>query len=75
MMFRRAATWVVVLLVRAYQFAVRPLLVGSCRFVPTCSEYTLEAVERHGPWRGGWLGLKRILRCHPWSKGGVDLVP
>lgn len=62
-------------MIRAYQFAVRPLLVGGCRFVPTCSEYAAEAIHRHGPWRGGWLGLKRIFRCRPGSAGGFDPVP
>lgn len=62
-------------LIRAYQFAVRPLLAGGCRFQPGCSEYAAESIARHGPWRGGWLGLKRVLRCHPWSRGGFDPVP
>ncbi len=66
---------VLIVMIRAYQFALRPLLAGGCRFAPTCSEYTAEAIERHGPVRGGWLGLKRVLRCHPWSRGGVDPVP
>lgn len=46
-----------------------------CRFVPTCSEYTYEAVEKYGAAKGVWLGLKRISRCHPWNKGGIDRVP
>lgn len=51
------------------------LLGGACRFEPTCSEYAYEAVEKHGVWRGLGLGLRRILRCHPFSKGGFDPVP
>ncbi len=47
----------------------------SCRFHPTCSQYTLESIERFGSLKGGYLGFKRILRCHPWSKGGIDKVP
>ncbi len=74
-MLSRAAAHALVLLIRAYQFALRPLLVGGCRFVPTCSEYAVEAIQRHGPWRGGRLSLRRIARCHPWSKGGFDPVP
>ena len=64
-----------VTLIRAYQFAVRPLLAGGCRFVPTCSEYAVEAIERHGPWRGGRLVIKRIFRCRPGCPGGFDPVP
>jgi putative membrane protein insertion efficiency factor len=62
-------------LIRAYRFALRPLLAGTCRFTPTCSDYAIEALERHGPLRGLWLGTKRIARCHPWGGKGVDLVP
>ncbi len=74
-MLNRAAATVIILLVRAYQFALRPLLVGGCRFLPTCSEYAVEAIQRHGPWRGGRLSLRRVARCHPWSRGGFDPVP
>ena len=61
--------------VRAYQFGIRPLLIGQCKFCPTCSEYFLEAIHRHGPLRGSWLGLRRLARCHPFSPGGLDPVP
>jgi putative membrane protein insertion efficiency factor len=61
--------------VRAYQVAVAPLLVGSCKFVPSCSAYFIGAVQQHGPWRGAWLGLRRLARCHPFSPGGYDPVP
>jgi uncharacterized protein len=60
---------------RAYKRVVSPMLPHSCRFVPTCSEYAIEAVERHGVARGLWLALKRLLRCHPFARAGVDLVP
>lgn len=63
------------LLIRGYQLLISPLLGSNCRFYPSCSSYTLEAIERHGPLKGSWLGLKRILRCHPFSAGGVDPVP
>ncbi len=64
-----------ILLVRGYQCGLRPLLIGSCKFTPTCSEYFIEAVQRHGSARGGWLGLRRLLRCHPFGPGGYDPVP
>jgi putative membrane protein insertion efficiency factor len=47
----------------------------TCRFTPRCSEYTYQAVERYGVFKGGWLGLRRVLRCHPWSRGGYDPIP
>ncbi len=62
-------------LIRGYQLFISPLLGPRCRFYPTCSHYALEAIEVHGPWRGGWLALRRILRCHPWHPGGLDPVP
>ena len=61
--------------VRLYQRFVSPLLGPTCRFSPTCSHYMIEAIQRYGPWRGGWMGLGRILRCHPFNKGGEDPVP
>jgi putative membrane protein insertion efficiency factor len=72
---------VVRICIRIYQFTISPVLSwmtgpgGGCRFDPTCSEYFLEAVESHGIWQGGWLGLKRIGRCHPWGGQGHDAVP
>lgn len=62
-------------LVRAYQLVLSPIMGQNCRFYPSCSAYTLEALELHGPFKGSWLGLKRIIRCHPGSKGGIDPVP
>jgi uncharacterized protein len=61
--------------IRTYQWTVSPLLGRSCRFLPTCSCYAAEAVERFGALRGSWLGLRRISRCHPWHLGGFDPVP
>jgi len=61
--------------IRLYQLGLAPVLGNNCRFEPSCSRYALEAIERHGPWRGGMLALGRILRCHPWHSGGYDPVP
>jgi len=65
---------VFITLLRFYKAGVSPLLPPACRFVPTCSEYALEAVERYGALRGGWMGLRRLLRCHPFHPGGFDPV-
>lgn len=65
----------VLVLLKFYRLAISPLLGRNCRFHPSCSAYAIEAVERHGALKGGWLGLRRILRCHPWNPGGYDPVP
>lgn len=62
-------------LIRFYKFAISPFLGRSCRFYPSCSEYTLEALQKHGLVRGLWLSVKRIGRCNPWHSGGFDPVP
>jgi hypothetical protein len=62
-------------LLRAYQYAISPFLGRRCRYYPSCSEYAVEAVEKHGAIKGGWLGVKRVCRCHPWHPGGYDPVP
>ncbi|HYK82385.1 MAG TPA: membrane protein insertion efficiency factor YidD [Gemmatimonadales bacterium] len=65
----------VMALIRSYQMTLSHLVFTQCRFFPSCSHYALEAVERYGAWRGSWLGVKRILRCHPLHPGGYDPVP
>ena len=64
-----------ILLIRFYQICISPLKPPTCRCTPTCSQYTLEAFRKYGPIKGFWLGLKRILRCHPWGGSGYDPVP
>jgi putative membrane protein insertion efficiency factor len=64
-----------VLLLRIYQSILSPLLPASCRFEPTCSEYGVQAIQRHGAWKGMWLTTKRLLRCRPGGGGGEDPVP
>lgn len=62
-------------LVRGYQYLLSPWWGTQCRFSPTCSRYAIEALERHGAWKGSALAVRRILRCHPWHAGGFDPVP
>lgn len=58
-----------------YRACISPMLPPSCRYTPTCSQYALEAISKHGPFRGTWLAVKRICRCHPWGGSGYDPVP
>ncbi|HSL89630.1 MAG TPA: membrane protein insertion efficiency factor YidD [Ignavibacteriaceae bacterium] len=64
-----------ILLIKIYQLLISPLFPSSCRYAPTCSHYTLEALKKYGLIKGGWLGIKRISRCHPWGGSGYDPVP
>lgn len=72
---RRLMVKVLTLLVRFYQLAISPLLPMACRYHPTCSQYMIEALQKHGPFKGSWLGIKRIASCHPWGGHGYDPVP
>jgi putative membrane protein insertion efficiency factor len=64
-----------VMVVRGYQIAISPLLPPACRYTPTCSQYAIDALRRHGALKGSWLALRRIGRCHPFRQGGYDPVP
>jgi len=68
-------SWLFLGIIRLYQLLLSPILGASCRFTPTCSQYGIEAIKKHGPFYGGWLTLKRIASCHPWGKHGHDPVP
>lgn len=71
----RIASRILIGLIHFYQGAISPLTPPSCRYTPTCSQYALEAIKKYGALKGGWLALKRILRCHPWGGSGFDPVP
>jgi putative membrane protein insertion efficiency factor len=66
---------VILLFIRAYQLCISPMLRPSCRYYPSCSAYAHAAIVQHGPLHGSWLGIRRLLRCHPFAAGGYDPVP
>ena len=72
---RNVVSGFAIFLIHLYQATLRPLLMGGCKFCPSCSEYAIGALRQHGPVRGGLLGIRRLVRCHPFSPGGIDLVP
>lgn len=74
-MFKKIIISPFIFLVRLYQVAISPLTPATCRFEPTCSHYTIGALQKHGLLKGGWLAIKRIASCHPWGKSGYDPVP
>ncbi len=67
--------WIFLLIIRLYQYLISPLTGAACRYTPTCSQYGVEAIRKYGPFKGGWLTLKRLGRCHPWGGHGHDPVP
>ena len=67
--------WLFLLLIKLYQYLISPLTGAACRYTPTCSQYGVEAIKKYGPFKGGWLTLKRLARCHPWGGHGHDPVP
>ncbi|WP_440881566.1 membrane protein insertion efficiency factor YidD [Tenacibaculum sp. C7A-26P2] len=72
---KRILTYPFILLVRFYQTVISPYTPSSCRYIPTCSQYTIEALKEHGLIYGSWLAIKRIFSCHPWGGSGYDPVP
>lgn len=74
-LLRKIIAFPFILLVRIYQYVISPLTPQSCRHEPTCSTYTVQAIEEWGPLKGMWLGMKRLSKCHPWGTWGYDPVP
>jgi len=71
----KTITFPFIIVIKIYQLLISPLIPSSCRYTPTCSHYTIEALKKHGLFKGGWLGIKRISKCHPWGGSGHDPVP
>ncbi len=67
--------YILILLIKTYQVTLSPLIGPNCRYHPTCSQYMIESIKKYGPFKGIWLGIKRITRCHPWGGSGHDPVP
>ncbi len=74
-MLKKICSRIFIFLIRFYQKCISPLFPATCRFQPTCSNYTLQSIKKHGPFKGLFLGIKRISRCHPFHEGGYDPVP
>ncbi len=71
----KVLNYLLIIPIKLYQILLSPLIGPSCRFTPTCSNYAVEAINKHGPFKGFWLGIKRISKCHPWGDSGHDPVP
>ena len=74
-MIKKALSFLVLLPVYFYRSFISPFTPPACRYTPTCSQYAIDAVKKHGPFKGIWLTIKRLLRCHPWGGSGYDPVP
>lgn len=74
-MLKRILAWPFILLIRFYQIVISPWIGPKCRFTPTCSHYGIEALKKHGLFKGLWLTVRRVSRCHPWGDSGYDPVP
>lgn len=73
--FKVALSFPFIVLIKFYQYCISPFTPSTCRYTPTCSQYALQAFRKHGPLKGFWLTLKRLLSCHPWGGSGYDPVP
>ena len=71
----RISSFILVIPIKLYQILISPLIGPNCRYHPTCSQYSIEAINKHGPFKGTWLAIKRISSCHPWGGSGHDPVP
>jgi putative membrane protein insertion efficiency factor len=74
-LLKKILAFPLLVIIYLYKYAISPLTPASCRHYPSCSSYSIEALKRHGPLRGGWMSVKRIGSCHPWGSGGIDPVP
>lgn len=74
-MISKAFSFILLFIIKAYKTLLSPVLPPSCRYLPTCSDYAVKAIKKYGPFKGGWLAFKRILRCHPFGGHGYDPVP
>ncbi|MDE6451967.1 MAG: membrane protein insertion efficiency factor YidD [Odoribacter sp.] len=72
---KRILSHLLLFLIQFYQHSISPLYPPTCRYVPTCSQYAIEAIRKYGPFKGFWLTFKRVFRCHPWGGSGYDPVP
>lgn len=73
--FKKVLVFILIIPVRIYQWVISPMIGPSCRYTPTCSVYSVQALKKHGPFKGLWLAIKRILSCNPWGGSGHDPVP
>ncbi len=74
-LFKKALANILIFFIKVYQWTLSPLIGRSCRYTPTCSNYGIEALRKHGPFKGSWLTFKRVLSCNPWGGSGYDPVP
>lgn len=72
---KKVLSYILLIPIYFYRYSISPMLPRACRYTPTCSEYAIEAIKKYGPFKGFWLGVKRISRCHPWGGHGYDPVP
>lgn len=74
-LLKKLGIFIALLPIHFYRYCISPLTPASCRYTPTCSQYAIDAIKKYGPFKGGYLAIKRILKCHPWGGSGYDPVP